>query len=162
MSRIEAEAAAQGTKLSIDIATDIYPMANRPQFFLQLASKLHRGSTDAVATDTAGQSGMNGVDGARKEHEAWRIDIPGNEGISADFDYVMHGKVCFPPASVEQPEGILIVPSSADLQIRRRAIRRSDSIWVLRGAADGAHRLVPAPQRDHCRTIRLLAHSIAG
>ncbi len=76
-------------KLSIDIATDIYPMQNKPSFTLQLASTLHRDLDGAGGA----AGGAGGTAGARRDHEAWRIDVPGNEGISADFDYVMHGKV---------------------------------------------------------------------
>lgn len=76
VSRIVAHAPASDIQLSIDIAVDVYPMAGKRQFTLQLARTLHR------------QEGEE-----KRGREEWRIDIPGNEGITADFDYVMHGKV---------------------------------------------------------------------
>ena len=69
-------------KLSIDIATEIYPIAHRKTFTLQLAYTLQPESDSSGAEE-----------GDAAKIEPWRIDVPGNEGISEGFDYVMHGKV---------------------------------------------------------------------
>ncbi|KDN46971.1 RNA polymerase [Tilletiaria anomala UBC 951] len=89
VSRIEAYSQASDIKLSIDIATDIYSMVNRPNFTLQLATQLQRGT----GNEDVDQQGDGGAGAAQGRPEAWRIDVPGNEGISADFDYVMYGKI---------------------------------------------------------------------
>lgn len=76
--------------LSIDIATDIWPVSEGQQLTFQLASTLRK--------DTAAKP--DGVDGEQQdaaaqaaERDAWRLDQPGNGGIADDFDYVMYGKI---------------------------------------------------------------------
>ena len=86
--------------LSIDIATDIWPVAQGQQLTFQLASTLKK---DAAAT----KADELDPSAAAAERDAWRLDQPGNGGIADDFDYVMYGKVCHPRPQPACPPGIL-------------------------------------------------------
>jgi DNA-directed RNA polymerase I, II, and III subunit RPABC3 len=69
--------------LSLDVATDIYPISPSQSFSFQLVSTLH----------PAGSGNTNGTDGAgAASKEVWR---QGAGGIAEDWDYVMYGKVSF-------------------------------------------------------------------
>lgn len=63
--------------LSIDIATDIYPIHVGQQLTFQLVSSLRREKGDGEEVQA--------------DRDAWRGD--GGDDLSADFDYVMYGKV---------------------------------------------------------------------
>ncbi|WFD00184.1 GTPase-activating protein [Malassezia yamatoensis] len=67
-----------GMTLSIDIATDIYPIHQGQQLTFQLVSSLRpeKGDGDEVQAD----------------RDAWRTES--GDDLSADYDYVMYGKVC--------------------------------------------------------------------
>lgn len=63
--------------LSIDIATDIYPIATGQQLTFQLVSSLRREKGEGEDTQA--------------DRESWRVDS--GDDLSADFDYVMYGKI---------------------------------------------------------------------
>lgn len=60
--------------MSLDVATDIYPITTNQNLTVQIASSLGQ------------QAGANGDDS-----DAWRIDRTG--GLADEFDYVMFGKI---------------------------------------------------------------------
>ncbi|PWN53150.1 RNA polymerase [Violaceomyces palustris] len=95
VSRIIGTSASLDMKLSLDIATDIWPVSEGQQLTFQLASTLKK--------DSAAGGRLNGVNGSGEaaedpaasaaEKDAWRLDQPGSGGIADDFDYVMYGKI---------------------------------------------------------------------
>lgn len=78
VSRIVGHSSSLDMNLSLDIATDIYPVNVAQNLTLQIASSLGR----AVADGDAGEG----------DRDAWRMI--GGGGLADEFDYVMHGKVC--------------------------------------------------------------------
>ncbi|EPQ26734.1 uncharacterized protein PFL1_05713 [Pseudozyma flocculosa PF-1] len=91
VSRIIATSPSLDMNLSIDIATDIWPVSEGQQLTFQLASTLRKDS----AIKSTGQEGEGNQDASAvaAERDAWRLDMPGNGGIADDFDYVMYGKI---------------------------------------------------------------------
>ena len=77
VSRIIAHSPTLDMTLSVDIATDIYPIHVGQQLTFQLVSSLHRQKASDDAADK----------------ESWRLDQPGAQGIAEEYDYVMYGKV---------------------------------------------------------------------
>lgn len=77
VSRVIAHSSTLDMTLSLDIATDIYPVHVGQQLTFQLTSSLHRQKT---SDDTA-------------DRESWRLEQPGAQGIAEEYDYVMYGKV---------------------------------------------------------------------
>lgn len=67
--------------LSLDVATDIYPMKSSQSFSFQLVSTLHPGGA-------ANEDGDNLTNSTGKE--VWR---DGAGGIAEEWSYVMYGKV---------------------------------------------------------------------
>ncbi|PWN21970.1 RNA polymerase [Microstroma glucosiphilum] len=81
VSRIVASSTTLEMDLSLDVATDIYPISPSQSFSFQLVSTLH----------PAGSGNANGTDGAgAASKEVWR---QGAGGIAEDWDYVMYGKI---------------------------------------------------------------------
>ena len=81
VSRIVASSTTLEMDLSLDVATDIYPISPSQSFSLQLVSTLHPSSgEDGAATSTTAANGK----------EVWR---DGAGGLAEDWDYVMYGKV---------------------------------------------------------------------
>lgn len=82
-------------ELSLDVATDIYPITSTQSFSLQLVSTLHPNSAGGAAgTNGAGaaeQGASNTTTAGGKE--VWR---DGAGGLAEDWDYVMYGKVSAP------------------------------------------------------------------
>lgn len=89
VSRIIASSPSLEMTLSIDIATDVWPVSKGQQLTFQLASTLKK---DAAAK-ADGAEGEQDAATAAAERDAWRLDQPGNGGIADDFDYVMYGKI---------------------------------------------------------------------
>lgn len=58
--------------MSLDIATDIYPVSQNQSLTVQIASSLGRG-------------------GEGNDSDSWRFDQPG--GLADEFEYVMFGKI---------------------------------------------------------------------
>ncbi|WFD48316.1 DNA-directed RNA polymerases I, II, and III subunit RPABC3 [Malassezia furfur] len=77
VSRIIASSSMLDMTLSIDIATDIYPIHVGQQLTFQLVSSLRREKGDGEEVQA--------------DRDAWRGD--GGDDLSADFDYVMYGKI---------------------------------------------------------------------
>ncbi|WFD34901.1 DNA-directed RNA polymerases I, II, and III subunit RPABC3 [Malassezia cuniculi] len=77
VSRIIAHSPTLDMTLSVDIATDIYPVTVGQQLTFQLVSSLHRQKAGDEASD----------------RESWRLDQPGAQGIAEEYDYVMYGKI---------------------------------------------------------------------
>ncbi|CAO1637326.1 unnamed protein product [Sympodiomycopsis kandeliae] len=78
VSRIVASSTTLDMDLSLDVATDIYPVTPSQSFSLQLVSSLHSNST-SDDTNTS-----------RSNKEVWR---DGAGGIASEWDYVMYGKI---------------------------------------------------------------------
>ncbi|MCO5613852.1 hypothetical protein L7F22_068130 [Adiantum nelumboides] len=72
VSRIVAHSSSLSMDMSLDIATDIYPVSASQNLTVVIASTLGRGE-------------------ATEDSEAWRIDKP--SGLADEYDYVMYGKV---------------------------------------------------------------------
>jgi len=79
VSRIIAHSPTLDMTLSIDIATDIYPVHVGQSLAFQLVSSLRREKADAEADAAA-------------DRDAWRLDAD-DTSLAKDFDYVMYGKV---------------------------------------------------------------------
>ncbi|WFD32652.1 DNA-directed RNA polymerases I, II, and III subunit RPABC3 [Malassezia sp. CBS 17886] len=79
VSRIIAHSPTLDMTVSIDIATDIYPVHEGQQLTFQLVSSLHTGKPGAA----------DGV----ADRDAWRLDQEGADNLAKDFDYVMYGKI---------------------------------------------------------------------
>ncbi|KAJ1025221.1 hypothetical protein NDA16_002725 [Ustilago loliicola] len=92
VSRIIASSPSLEMTLSIDIATDIWPVSEGQQLTFQLASTLKKDTTTSSKTDAADGDAQDAAAQAA-ERDAWRLDQPGNGGIADDFDYVMYGKI---------------------------------------------------------------------
>ena len=76
VSRIEAVNASAGSDitLKLDINTELYPVADKDNISLCLASTLAN-------------------DGAKDDGKAWRDIARGESTLADHYDYVMHGKV---------------------------------------------------------------------
>lgn len=91
VSRIIATSPSLDMTLSIDIATDIWPVTEGQQLTFQLASTLKKETSSAKPDGVDGETQDAAAQAA--ERDAWRLDQPGNGGIADDFDYVMYGKI---------------------------------------------------------------------
>ncbi|KAN0062714.1 DNA-directed RNA polymerases I, II, and III subunit RPABC3 [Thecaphora frezii] len=91
VSRIIATSPSLDMNLSIDIATDIWPVSVGQQLTFQLASTLKKDS--AIKSTGQEGEGLQDASAVAAERDAWRLDMPGNGGIADDFDYVMYGKI---------------------------------------------------------------------
>lgn len=79
VSRVIASSAALDMTLSLDIATDIYPVHTGQTLAFQLVSSLRR---EKIESDTA----------AAADRDAWRLEQD-DSSLAKDYDYVMYGKV---------------------------------------------------------------------
>jgi DNA-directed RNA polymerase I, II, and III subunit RPABC3 len=72
--------------LTLDIASELYPLQSGETFTLAIARSLVPEESDADAGDEV-------VDGGSKKikRELWRS---GEQGLAGDYEYVMYGKVC--------------------------------------------------------------------
>ncbi|KAL9939525.1 hypothetical protein V8E36_001342 [Tilletia maclaganii] len=97
VSRIIAHSSGHDMNLSLDIATDIYPISQGQNLSFQLAASLQRTGTAAARAGGGTVDADAEMEGATvgatvQEREPWRMDA-GNAGIADDFDYVMYGKI---------------------------------------------------------------------
>jgi hypothetical protein len=94
VSRIEATSPALSMALTLDINSDIFPLAEGDRITVCIASSLF-GSAPAAG-------GMDGEEeeGGVARREAWR---GGDEGLASEFDYVVYGKVRLRPAWLLHP-----------------------------------------------------------
>lgn len=100
VSRITANSQNLGMHISLDLANELYPLQAGESFTLALARSLvpEQDAADALAAGAAGSQdqddigAMNGDGVAPKpvRRELWRS---GDQGLAADYDYVMFGKV---------------------------------------------------------------------
>ncbi|CAO1617093.1 unnamed protein product [Jaminaea pallidilutea] len=81
VSRVVASSTSLEMDLSLDVATDIYPMKSSQSFSFQLVSTLHPGGA-------ANGDGDNLTNSTGKE--VWR---DGAGGIAEEWSYVMYGKI---------------------------------------------------------------------
>ncbi|SPC67853.1 related to RPB8 - DNA-directed RNA polymerase I, II, III 16 KD subunit [Ustilago sp. UG-2017b] len=93
VSRIIASSASLEMTLSIDIATDIWPVSEGQQLTFQLASTLKKDTATGASKTDAAEGDTQDAAAQAAERDAWRLDQPGNGGIADDFDYVMYGKI---------------------------------------------------------------------
>lgn len=96
VSRIVAHSPSLEMDLSLDIASELYPLAKDQQFTFLLASSLHSHGGRPTRTGAEGEGEQDEVSLAA-EKDAWRLDGPGGGGLADEYDYVMYGKVskCF-------------------------------------------------------------------
>lgn len=88
MSRIQATSHNTNSELTLDIAPELYPLAADETFTLALAKSLV-----ADELDVNGEAGEEEGDAPKKvKKELWRSE---DQGLAADYEYVMYGKVCF-------------------------------------------------------------------
>lgn len=74
--------------MTLDIAPELYPLAADETFTLALAKSLV-----ANELDVNGEAGEEDGDAPKKvKKELWRSE---DQGLAADYEYVMYGKVCF-------------------------------------------------------------------
>lgn len=85
MSRITGTAQNTNAELTLDIAPELYAMAAGETFTLALAKSLVQEELEL--------NGDGGDEDAPKKvkRELWRSE---DQGLAADYEYVMYGKVC--------------------------------------------------------------------
>lgn len=71
--------------LTLDIASELYPLQSGETFTLAIARSLIPEELDEVDGDDVGGGG-----GKRVKRELWRS---GDQGLAGDYEYVMYGKV---------------------------------------------------------------------
>jgi len=88
VSRITAHSHNLSMSLTLDIANELYPLTAQETFTLAVARSLIPGEleTDGMDGDGDGQ----GEAPRRVKRELWRS---GDQGLAADYEYVMYGKV---------------------------------------------------------------------
>ena len=69
--------------ISLDIANELYPLAAGESFTMALARSL-------VPEDEAPKDVEIGAESKKVKREMWRS---GDQGLAADYEYVMYGKV---------------------------------------------------------------------
>ena len=74
-------------ELTLDIAAEIYPMAAGETITLAIARNLVPEEAEA---DEEMNGSVNGDAPKRIKRELWRT---GDQGLAADYEYVMYGKV---------------------------------------------------------------------
>ncbi|WOO82327.1 DNA-directed RNA polymerases II and V subunit 8A [Vanrija pseudolonga] len=90
VSRIVATSRELNMHLTLDIASELYPVAEGEAFALAVVRSL---TPDQDAKDAAADENGDGADdeGNRKvRRELWRAP---DQGLANDYDYVMHGKI---------------------------------------------------------------------
>ncbi|ORY33425.1 RNA polymerase [Naematelia encephala] len=88
VSRITATSHHHHLSLTLDIASELYPLQASEAFTLAIAKSLNP-DEDALA-DNGGGDGDGEQQPRRVRREAWRN---GDEGLAADYEYVMYGKI---------------------------------------------------------------------
>lgn len=78
--------------LTLDIAVELYPLSEGEAFTLAVARSLVPEELEALnASGVDGDGGSENGEGVKKiKRELWRSD---NQGLAADYEYVMYGKV---------------------------------------------------------------------
>lgn len=74
VSRITATAGDNQTSFTLDVNTELYPLATGDEIQLALASTLH-------------------LDGSRDDAKGWREVGRGEQTLADEYDYVCYGKV---------------------------------------------------------------------
>lgn len=89
VSRIESHSHNLNTHLTLDIANELYPLSANETFTLAVARSLVPEELEAAQADA--EDGDAEGEGSRKvRRELWRSD---DQGLAADYEYVMYGKV---------------------------------------------------------------------
>lgn len=73
-------------ELTLDIASELYPLAEGEQFSLALARSLKPDEDGDAAMDAADDDGET----RKIKRDLWRAD---DQGLANDYDYVCYGKV---------------------------------------------------------------------
>ena len=92
MSRIQATSHNTNSELTLDIAPELYPLSADETFTLALAKSLVQEELDA------GDEGEDGDAPKKVKRELWRSE---DQGLAADYEYVMYGKVSLIPPKRE-------------------------------------------------------------
>lgn len=85
MSRITAGSRDLNMELTLDIASELYPLADGEGFSLAVARSLKPDEVDADADEAA-----DGEETRKVKRDLWRAD---DQGLANDYDYVCYGKV---------------------------------------------------------------------
>ncbi|KAL1412782.1 DNA-directed RNA polymerases I, II, and III subunit RPABC3 [Vanrija albida] len=87
VSRIVAASRELGMHLTLDVASELYPLAEGEAFALAVVRSLTPEKDAAEAAE-----GMDDDDGATRKvrRELWRAE---DQGLANEYDYVMHGKI---------------------------------------------------------------------
>lgn len=88
VSRITAKSHNLSMFLTLDIAVELYPLSAGETFTLALARSLVPDEDDQ---DLDGDQDLEGDRPKRIKRELWR---GGDQGLAADYEYVLYGKVC--------------------------------------------------------------------
>jgi len=72
-------------ELTLDIASELYPLADGEGFSLAVARSLKPDEVDADADEAA-----DGEETRKVKRDLWRAD---DQGLANDYDYVCYGKV---------------------------------------------------------------------
>jgi DNA-directed RNA polymerase I, II, and III subunit RPABC3 len=88
VSRIIAQSNNLSMSLTLDIANELYPLVEGDIFSLAIARNLV--PEEAGADDEEEEAAAGGAKRVKKE--LWRSE---DQGLAADYEYVMFGKVCF-------------------------------------------------------------------
>ncbi|CAD6586047.1 MAG: DNA-directed RNA polymerases I, II, and III subunit RPABC3 [Tremellales sp. Tagirdzhanova-0007] len=76
--------------LTLDIANELYPLAATETFALVVARSLVPEELEVDADGDAMNGDGEGNTPRRVKRELWRS---GDQGLAADYEYVMHGKI---------------------------------------------------------------------
>lgn len=117
MSRIQATSRNTNSELTLDIAPELYPLSADETFTLALAKSLVEDEIEVNGGDDA-----DGDAPKKVKRELWRSE---DQGLAADYEYVMYGKVSRPRRDAGWRAIRLKV---LGVQIRRFARRRQRNV----------------------------------
>ena len=127
--------------LTLDIANELYPLAATETFALVVARSLVPEELEVDADGDAMNGDGEGNTPRRVKRELWRS---GDQGLAADYEYVMHGKVIFsppPPLAASGSSVELIIKDFRryiNLMTRHKGMRRRTLlIWTVRAHRRG-------------------------
>ncbi|GFZ48744.1 hypothetical protein JCM24511_06493 [Saitozyma sp. JCM 24511] len=101
VSRITARSHNLSMQLTLDIANELYPLTSGETFTLALARSLSPEEELAANGDEEGSE----AGGKRVKKEMWRSE---DQGLAADYEYVMYGKVSERPTAYMSFGGLLL------------------------------------------------------
>ncbi len=126
--------------VTLDIANELYPVSTSETFTLAVARSLIPEELDADGDAMDGLNGNGDGDAPRRvKRELWRT---GDQGLAADYEYVMYGKVGHALRNVKFRWGKLTRVRYISLMIRLRGMLRRASVRSHETALTVAPRVV--------------------